>query len=1012
MKKLISLSLLIVLLFSFVIPANAQLPVCSVTGTVYDTNGLPFVGAKITIHRVIKEGSLIRSFPQSYLTVTGGMFSFTLPRNSIAWIEAPIAEFNFAGGVPVQVPNAGTVALVTLQSPLAFPQQIPVVTVNGLADPTSARGDLMVRDVTNAVVRLPLGVSGRYLRSNGVDLGYSNILAADLPTGIDAAKLANGNVSNTEFQYLDGVTSNLQTQINAKQNALTIGNLLVGTGLSITGGTGSVIGSNATINLGSNVVTSIVNDTNIQGSISNNVLTLSYASTMAKNRQHPNTVYNDQVNVWGNFAQSFQAGNNFNLLDPSDTTKKAKFDLSNITTGNTRTINVPNANSTTVQPFSTVTNQFVTSISAQGVVSSAQPAIADVNGLTAALAAKAADNAVLHLSGNETALGDKTFSASLSTFGIIPAGAGAQGNSSAALVMRGGVGTIASPVTVNTPGYYFEMVKSGGTNAVASFGENKHFVVTGTSAADYYPFYDYIELAPNLSGGPDNVPYFVEARRLYVRANPSNISNRSYSVYGFSSQVEKLTANVGLRGHYSELRNNSGSDADNSVFGSRNTSWAFVTSANSTNHNTGLIFHEGVANYSSAFYGEAWSPESVVGRFKDSTSGTATIQGSWNATNGSATVTGTGGNGTNECEQGAWLLINGTWARVASCSANSITLTTTFAGSTGSGLTISKAVSLWWFREKQSLMALNHAGTSRLDILHVDDLDQIRLGYSLVPVVMGAYTSYGSNIGLSVPSDTLTSGWRQITYDGGSGGRFGRGVESGSMWDVSPSGYKHYYSSSAAPVLGYGLTSTGSFFVGNAALATNATNGFLYVPTSAGTPTGTPTTITGTAALEFDTTNKKLKIYGSGWETINPVYETGYCVTTATALATNTRTGDLFRAYASATQNDETSIEVPSGKTLKVLAANLKAQTGASAGTYLIKLQLKNVTDGTYQDLASISTTSTSANVTNRAVGTVVSPIASLAGSKRFNLVILNDSSSPGALSTGAQIGSITYVIE
>jgi len=32
--------------------------------------------------------------------------------------------------------------------------------------------------------------------------------------GIDAVKLANGTITNTEFQYLDGVTSPIQTQIN------------------------------------------------------------------------------------------------------------------------------------------------------------------------------------------------------------------------------------------------------------------------------------------------------------------------------------------------------------------------------------------------------------------------------------------------------------------------------------------------------------------------------------------------------------------------------------------------------------------------------------------------------------------------------------------------------------------------------------------------------------------------------------------------------------------------------
>jgi hypothetical protein len=39
---------------------------------------------------------------------------------------------------------------------------------------------------------------------------------AKLGTGIDAAKLADGSVSNTEFQYLNGVTSAIQTQLDAK----------------------------------------------------------------------------------------------------------------------------------------------------------------------------------------------------------------------------------------------------------------------------------------------------------------------------------------------------------------------------------------------------------------------------------------------------------------------------------------------------------------------------------------------------------------------------------------------------------------------------------------------------------------------------------------------------------------------------------------------------------------------------------------------------------------------------
>jgi hypothetical protein len=73
------------------------------------------------------------------------------------------------------------------------------------------------------------------------------------------------------------------------------------------------------------------------------------------------------------------------FTDGTDYTKKASFDLSNISTGTTRSVNVPNAASTTVQANTGASNQFLTAISAQGVVSRAQPAFTDISG-TAAVA--------------------------------------------------------------------------------------------------------------------------------------------------------------------------------------------------------------------------------------------------------------------------------------------------------------------------------------------------------------------------------------------------------------------------------------------------------------------------------------------------------------------------------------------------------------------------------------------------------------------------------------------------
>ena len=68
------------------------------------------------------------------------------------------------------------------------------------------------------------------------------------------------------------------------------------------------------------------------------------------------------------------------------------------------------------------------------------------------------------------------------------------------------------------------------------------------------------------------------------------------------------------------------------------------------------------------------------------------------------------------------------------------------------------------------------------------------------------------------------------------------------------------------------IESSGSIRAGaSAALATTATDGFLYIPTCAGTPTGTPTAITGMAPIVVNTTNNKLYFYSGGaWRDAGP----------------------------------------------------------------------------------------------------------------------------------------------
>jgi hypothetical protein len=78
---------------------------------------------------------------------------------------------------------------------------------------------------------------------------------------------------------------------------------------------------------------------------------------------------------------------------------------------------------------------------------------------------------------------------------------------------------------------------------------------------------------------------------------------------------------------------------------------------------------------------------------------------------------------------------------------------------------------------------------------------------------------------------------------------------SGDVWikSASASGIMHLMT--AGSNVRFSIDSNGNVVVNDAALATTATNGFLYIPTCAGVPTGTPTTYTGRSAIIVDTSS-------------------------------------------------------------------------------------------------------------------------------------------------------------
>jgi hypothetical protein len=79
---------------------------------------------------------------------------------------------------------------------------------------TATQNALNAKVTSNAAITGATNTKITY-DSKGLVTAGTSLAASDMPTGIDAARIGTGVVNNTEFGYLDGVTSSIQTQINS-----------------------------------------------------------------------------------------------------------------------------------------------------------------------------------------------------------------------------------------------------------------------------------------------------------------------------------------------------------------------------------------------------------------------------------------------------------------------------------------------------------------------------------------------------------------------------------------------------------------------------------------------------------------------------------------------------------------------------------------------------------------------------------------------------------------------------
>lgn len=118
--------------------------------------------------------------------------------------------------------------------------------------------DYVNRNLVDSAAHISVDYQARALKDTGGSsqiawstsgIVLSQIVASSALTINASNIITSSSTTDTELAFVHGVTSAIQTQLNGKQGTLTIGNLTdVGTdGITVTGGTGSVIGSGTSI---------------------------------------------------------------------------------------------------------------------------------------------------------------------------------------------------------------------------------------------------------------------------------------------------------------------------------------------------------------------------------------------------------------------------------------------------------------------------------------------------------------------------------------------------------------------------------------------------------------------------------------------------------------------------------------------------------------------------------------------------------------------------------------------
>ena len=144
-----------------------------------------------------------------------------MPNQKISELTAIVTVDTSLDVLPIVDTSANTTKKI---SPTALKTALALDNVNNTSDAnkpvSTAQQDALNAKVTGNTAIVAATKTKITYDAKGLITAGDILDAADMPIGINAANIGTGVVSSTEFGYLDGVTSAIQTQLNAKQATL------------------------------------------------------------------------------------------------------------------------------------------------------------------------------------------------------------------------------------------------------------------------------------------------------------------------------------------------------------------------------------------------------------------------------------------------------------------------------------------------------------------------------------------------------------------------------------------------------------------------------------------------------------------------------------------------------------------------------------------------------------------------------------------------------------------------